>query len=189
MDGANKIKVLSLAIFSMLIFSLTFVVAQTAPQQPIPWCSIDECLGKFSGFLNIVFGFPKDQSIGILIIAVFIFLVIAFGIIDILSLTAPFFSRKTHYLIGFGLAFIAAFSRLLVYFTIWLFGLAAALGTIAVIFEIILAFVIFIGLAWCSEKAFAWALKRKIKAEALKGAKQPAKAWEKLKKFEELTGY
>jgi hypothetical protein len=185
MAGTNKIKVFSLAIFSMLIFSLTFVAAQAT--QSILWCSMEECLGKFSSFLNLVFGFPKDQSIGILIIAVFIFLVIAFGIIDILSLTAPFFSRRTHYLIGFGLAFIAAFSRMLVYFTIWLFRLAAAMGTIAVIFEIILAFAIFMGLAWCSEKAFAWALRRKVKMKALKEVEEPAEAWRKLKEFEKAT--
>jgi hypothetical protein len=192
MDGTNKTKVLSLAIFSMLIFSLTFVAAQDTEQpqdtkQPIIWCSLEQCLGKFSDVLYYLFGLPKEESIGIFIVAVFIFLILMFGIIDILNLVGIFFSKKTNYLIGFTLAFLVTIFRGLSKFVLFLFNLVAGLGAIAVIAEIGAAFIIFIGLAWCSEKAFAWALKRKIKAEALRGAEGPAKAWEKLKKFEKLT--
>jgi hypothetical protein len=185
MDGANKIKVFALAIFSMLIFSLTFVAAQAT--QPVWACSIKDCLPGFSKALYLLFGFPSDQSIGVLIAGVFIFFIIAFGIIDIVTLISPLFSKKTIYFIGFGLAFIVAFTRLLAFFAIWAFSFVAGMGTLAIIIELVITFGISIALSFGSWRAWQFAMKKRIQAESLRAAGEAAKGWRKLAGFEKLT--
>ncbi|MEM2479040.1 MAG: hypothetical protein QXE64_01280 [Candidatus Pacearchaeota archaeon] len=169
---------ISIIFLFTFIFLSSFVLAQGGLNTPL----------KTPSWLKWLFGFSDVTTIGQLLLFILLILIFTSAFVDILALTAPFFSRRTVLIISIGLSAIIALSRALTYLASLLLGLAAALGTFAVAAEIGIAFIIFIALAWCSDKAFKWALKRKVKAEALKGAVEPAKAWQKLQKFEELTG-
>ncbi|MEM4358216.1 MAG: hypothetical protein QW244_02590 [Candidatus Pacearchaeota archaeon] len=168
---------ISIIFLLAFIFLPSFVLAQGGLNAPL----------KTPTWLKWLFGFSDVTTVGQLLLFILLILIFASAFVDILALTAPFFSRRTVLIISIGLSFIIALSRALTYLASLLLGLVATLGAFAVTAELVLAFIIFIGLAWYSDKAFKWALKRKVKAEALKGAMEPATAWRKLKEFEELT--
>ncbi|MEM2707588.1 MAG: hypothetical protein QXQ30_00705 [Candidatus Pacearchaeota archaeon] len=176
----KNIKNFILIYFLLSLIFIPFVIAQE------PKSVLDYPVGAIKPF-DWLFGFTELTTVGHVIIFVLLFLIFMFAFVDILTLTAPFFSRRTVYIISFGLSLLIALSRGLIAIARFLLSLASTVGVVAVVSEIIVAFVIFILLSWGSTKAFKWALKRRLKAKALKEAEEPATAWTKLKEFEELT--
>ncbi|MEM1577448.1 MAG: hypothetical protein QXM27_00275 [Candidatus Pacearchaeota archaeon] len=176
----KNIKNFILIYFLLSLIFIPFVIAQE------PKSVLDYPVGPIKPF-DWLFGFTELTTVGHVIIFVLLFLIFMFAFVDILTLTAPFFSRRTVYIISFGLSLLIALSRGLIAIARFLLSLASTMGVVAVVSEIIAAFVIFILLSWGSTKAYLWAMRRKVRAQALRGATGPAEAWQKLEQFQQLT--
>ncbi|MEM4647726.1 MAG: hypothetical protein QXO12_00195 [Candidatus Pacearchaeota archaeon] len=170
----KNIKNFILIYFLLSLVFIPFVIAESVLDYPV---------GAIKPF-NWLFGFTEVTTVGHVIMFVLLFLVFMFAFVDILTLTAPFFSRRTIYLISGGLSLLIALSRILMIIASFLLGLAATVGVIAVVSEIIIAFVIFILLSWGFEKAAGDIIKRRrLKQEAETQIREAAQGVHELREF------
>jgi len=140
--------------------------------------------------LDILFGLTPDQPIEIAIIWLIILIMLFFAFSDIFNLFTGF-STRTSYILGFGLAMIAAMTRAVLWFSVWIFGKLAMFGVFSILIVLGAAFVAFTILHLLTggkaQGIMRWAVKRRIASKALKEAGEPAEAWKKLEEFAGLT--
>jgi len=97
--------------------------------------------------------------------------ILAAGIYDILELVSIFQSTPVKLIIAIGLGLIAGLTGWVNATARALLSVAALLGTLGVIMEILASIVAFILLIWGGEKAKEWAANRKRKAMEVAGIK------------------
>jgi hypothetical protein len=107
-----------------------------------------------------------------IIVGIIVFLIIFAGLRDILTLTSLF--EKANFIIAFGLAVIAMLSGLVNGIATAMLSLAATLGTLGIVLEIIIAIVIFIGLTVANERISMFAAKKYAVNAKVKGLKSGA---------------
>jgi hypothetical protein len=134
----------------------------------------------------LLFGLRPDQPIEVGIIWLILFIMLFFAFSDIFSIFTTF-SRRTAYILGFGLALITAMTRAIFLLAIWIFGITGGLGTLAVAIILITAFLAAVFVHFGSLKLMKWVLKRKVGIQAIKEAEPVERAWLKLRFFDWMT--
>lgn len=112
-------------------------------------------------------------------ISLIIVLIIFAAVYDMLELTSIFQNDWTQRLIAIGIALIAVILKWPLVITRWGLDFAAYLGVFGILYEIIIAIVIFIGLMFGNTWLAKFAVKRKGQVEqikAIKGANQASAA-------------
>jgi len=167
MKQTGKLLIASLLIIMMV---LPFVAAE----------SILESLGKY------VFGFSGIGETNEIVVQLMIWLILFFAFADIISAV---FSPPSNWLIGFGLAVIAANVGWVSQMNVGLFGVTAGLGSFSVAAVIAITFIAFLlahfGLSWAVDWMKRAKEQRQLRAGTSNveaGIEGLAKAGKKLKK-------
>jgi hypothetical protein len=166
-------------VFFILIFHLFSLVSA---QEVTTVGDITKSIGKW---LADAFGYTDvraSQDWRFMAILLVIFFMLFFAFSDIISnFTA--FSKTTSYILGFGLAVIAALTKGVLFLAHYVFGITAALGTISVAIVIITAFVVvvFIHVAlWPIQKK---AIERRQRRQVRKTVERIKKGKEEMKEI------
>jgi hypothetical protein len=161
----NK-KSLSLVLLSLVfVSSLMFVSASFLEEAPK-----SQIIIEISDSFNLG-SFWKE-----IIISLIVLLIIGAGIYNILELTSLFDIVWVKIIIAAGLGIISALTGWVSSFSVWALELAAAMGTIGIVLEIIIAIAIFIGLIFGSNWVARFAAKRKGQVAEIKAIKSSDEA-------------
>lgn len=109
----------------------------------------------FFNFLNL------GENWQALILSIAILLIIYAGVYDILQLVSIFESKWVKVIISVALAFSVALTGGVLAIARFFVGLAATLGVIGIVIEVVIALAIFVGLSWGSGKVAIFAAKRR----------------------------
>jgi len=149
---------------ALFIFSAQMAQAQAAGGGP----SIGEVMSSVGSFLRDAFGYTDIRAGSdwrFVTVLVVIFVMIFFAFSDMIDgLTA--FSKTTSYILGFGLAVIAALTKGILELSRWAFAITAGLGTIGVAIIILSAFVATILIHLGVGSVEGWLKRRKTLAQA-----------------------
>jgi flagellar biosynthesis protein FlhB len=149
--------------FLLLVINVSLVSAQEVTTVGDITKSIGKWLADAFGYTDV----RASQDWRFMAILLVIFFMLFFAFSDIISnFTA--FSKTTSYILGFGLAVIAALTKGVLFLAHYVFGITAALGTISVAIVIITAFVAVVLLHLGLEKFEPWLSRRKRYIEAAK---------------------
>jgi hypothetical protein len=170
---------------ALLLIFLFFFLIQFSLAQNVTVGDILKRI-KIGWALELLFGLRPDQPIEVGIIWLILFIMLFFAFSDIFSIFTAF-SRRTAYILGFGLALITAMTRAIFLLAIWIFGITGGLGTLAVAIILITAFLAAVFVHFGSLKLMKWVAKRQIAIKAIKEAQKPAEGWQKLEQFAKLT--
>jgi hypothetical protein len=167
---------------SLMLLLLVINVSLVSAQEVTTVGDITKSIGKW---IADAFGYSDiraSQDWRFMAILLVIFFMLFFAFSDIISnFTA--FSKTTSYILGFGLAVIAALTKGVLFLAHYVFGITAALGTISVAIVIITAFVVvvFIHVAlWPIQKK---AIERRQRRQVRKTVETMKKAKEEMKEI------
>jgi len=145
--------------------------------------------GSIQSFID---GYGQEQydqmplgDIGVIIIHLVFWFMLAFAFSDIFTTFLPFQNKYVPWVLGIGLTIISANLGLIPWFLLWLAKWTAWLGAMAIFASMIMAFVFFIIIAFLGNMLKAKILSKKIEAAAeIKGAQGKA-GLDILKKIQE----
>jgi hypothetical protein len=165
----------------ILISLMSFVVAQTTLGDIFVVDSFAQQL--FYGLFGVDFNFTWTQAAIVLII----FLMLAFAFSDIFN-NLTMFSTWVCYLLGFGLALIAALTRLVLTLAIYTAQITAAFGVVSVFVSLIIAFVFWVLIHLGVENLGKWIIRRQAYMKASKSATEVTTSAKFFKEFGQEFG-
>lgn len=121
-----------------------------------------------------------------IIISVIVLLIVFVGLYDILEITSFFSNQWVKLIIAAGISIIAAIVDVINNIASFMIQIAAGLGTIGVVLEIIVSIILFIGLSLGSNWIAKWSAKRKGQMEYVKAIKSSGEAGAAIRGLREL---
>jgi hypothetical protein len=151
-----------ISIFLVSLFISPFVAGQT--QEGVTVGDVLKYV-KLNKTVDLLFGLSPNQRIEVGIAWLALFIMLGFAFSDIIELFTAF-SRRTAYILGFGLSLITAMARATFKLSLLLFSIAGGVGVVSVFISIIVAFGIFALLHIASWKIVRWLYRKRLQQEA-----------------------